>query len=231
MSAAASYRKVMVMAVFSQDRDILKHEAILFSKLYFPWQVLCEGKDGVLSGTSFSQSGNDFTALSVSGGGVIYLRSDDGNLDGVYEIVSVDSAGELTISVLREDSQASAVAPGDNSNVSYHISTFGPQANTVFFELTRYFGIQPGNPNSEYGIDDLVDTEVLRQAAVYAVIAGIYATLGSRSEDEHGFWQKSLHYQKLFEKARERCRISIDADGDGNGEINRVGGSIRIFRD
>ena len=52
MSAAASYRKVMVMAVFSQDRDILKHEAILFSKLYFPWQVLCEGKDGVLSGTT-----------------------------------------------------------------------------------------------------------------------------------------------------------------------------------
>lgn len=219
------------MAGFSQDRDILKHEAILFSNLYFPWQVLCEGEDGVLSGTSFSQSGNDFTASSVSGGGVIYLRSDDGNLDGMYEIVSVDSATELTISVLREDDQVSAVAPGDNSNISYRISTFGPQANTVFFELTRHFGIQPGNPDSEYGVDDVVDTEVLRQGAVYAVIAGIYATLGSRSEDEQGFWQKSLHYQKLFEKARERCRISIDVNGDGKGEVNRVGGSIRIFRD
>ena len=38
--------------------------------------------------------------------------------------------------------------------------------------------------------------------------------MASGADDEH-FWKKSDYYQKLFEKARERCRIDIDINGDG----------------
>lgn len=110
------------------------------------------------------------------------------------------------------------------------MSTFGPQCSEVLFELTRYFGIQPGNPDSDYGVDDVLDTNVLRQASVYAVIASVYATLGSRSGDE-GFWKRSLYYQKLFEKAKESCRVSIDIDGDGITEITKHGDSIKLLRE
>jgi hypothetical protein len=148
----------------------------------------------------------------------------------VYEIVSVDSETELTVSVLRSDGEESAVGPGDNSDVSYRISTFGPQANEVGFELTQYFGIRPGNPDSEYTVDDILDVSVLKQASVYAVIAGVYATLGG-SSDEDSFWKKSLHYQKLFEKARERCRLSVDIGGDGVSDRTKIGGSMKLVRD
>jgi hypothetical protein len=114
--------------------------------------------------------------------------------------------------------------------VSYRISTFGPQANEVGFELTQYFGIRPGNPDSEYTVDDILDVSVLRQASVYAVIAGIYATLGG-SSDEDSFWKKSLYYQKLFEKARERCRLNVDIGGDGVSDRTKIGGSMKLVRD
>ncbi len=218
------------MLAFSNDVDILRYEAVLFSDLHFGWQVLCEADGGTLSGTVFSKQGEDFVSAGVGAGGVVYLRSQDGTLDGAYEIVSVDSATELTVSVLRADGQASAVGPGDASDVSYRVSTFAPQANEVAFELTQYFGIRPGNPDSEYEVDDILDTSVLRQVSVYGVLAKVYVTVGNGG-DEDGFLEKSLHYQKLFGKAKERCRVSIDISGDGVGDRTNIGGSIRLVRD
>jgi len=40
----------------------------------------------------------DFVAAWVAPGGVIYVQSADGSLDGAYEIVSVNSATQLTVS-------------------------------------------------------------------------------------------------------------------------------------
>ena len=187
------------MIAFSNDTDILKYEAVLFSDLYFPWQVLCQGESGVVSGTTFTASGEDFVSSQVAAGGVIYLRSDDGALDGCYEIVSVDSAMELTVSVVRADGSLATSGPGDAVEVSYRVSTFAPQGRQVLFELTQYFGLGPGDGSSEYDADDVVGTEGLGLASVYAVVAGLYATLASRSKSDEGFWNKSLHYQRLFE--------------------------------
>lgn len=216
---------------FSTDADILKYEAVLFSDLYFPWQELCKGIDGQLNGTVFSTQSQDLVSSGVQAGGVIYIRSDDGTLDGCFEIVSVNSSSELTVSVLRADRDGPAIAPPTGgSGLSFRVSTFAPQESEVLFEVTRYFGIRPGNPDSVYGVDDVVDTNVLRQASVYAVIASVYATLGSRSGDEE-YWKRSLYYKKLFEKARESCRVSIDIDGDGTTEITRPGDSIKLIRE
>ncbi|MCJ7692851.1 MAG: hypothetical protein MUO22_05495 [Sedimentisphaerales bacterium] len=54
--------------------------------------------------------------------------------------------------------------------------------------------------------------------------------LASKAEDE-SFWKKSLHYQKLFGKARERCRLSIDTSGDGIADVTKMGASARLVRD
>jgi hypothetical protein len=219
------------MTRFSSDRDILKYEAVLFGDLHFGWQVLCRGEGAVLNGTSLSKTGEDFVSAGASAGGVVYLRSETTGLDGVYEIVSVESAEELTVSVLRSDEGDSAVGPGDASDVVYQVSTFDPQSEQIGYDLTQYFGIRPGRPESGYGVEDVLDVGVLRQASVFAVIAGAYATLGSGAEDGEEFWRKSLHYQKLFERARERCRLTIDTGGDGTIERTSAGGSVRIVRD
>jgi hypothetical protein len=218
------------MVTFSNDADVLKYEPAVFVELYPAGQVLTAGSGGTLSGTTFTASGADFVSAHVSAGGVIYLRSADGGLDGAYEITSVDGATQLTVSVVRTDSGDDAVAPPAATEVSYRVSTFGPQAGEVGFQLTEYFGISPGNPSSEIDVEDVLDSEVLRRASAFAVIAGTYASLASKAADEN-FWKKSLYYQKLFEKARERCRLSIDLDHDGVAEFTKGAASVRLIRD
>ena len=219
------------MLAFSRDVDILRYEPVLFGDLHFPSQVLCSGSGGNLNGTVFTDSSADFTGANVEAGGVIYLRSSDGQIDGSYEIVSVDSQTQLTISVLRKDGSEDAVSPGSAEAVSYRISTFAPQASEVLFELTQCFGIRPGKPDSMYDIDNIVDVDVLRQVSVYAVLAGVFSTFALGDETDTDFWKKTYHYQQLYSKARERCQISIDINDDEIGERLNVGGSIRLVRD
>ncbi len=218
------------MVSFSNDVDILKYEPILFGELHLPWQVVAAGTGGMLSGTTFTAGGADFVTAQVAAGGVVYLQSADGSLDGAYEIVSVGSATQLTISVIRADREAPAVAPPAATDISYRISTFGPQANEVAFQLTEYFGIAPGNPASEIDVEDVLDASVLRLASVFAVISIAYAMLAGKARDEN-YWKKSLHYQKLFDKARGRCRLSIDVGSDGLADVTKVGASGRLVRD
>jgi len=218
------------MIIFSNDADILKYEPVLFGELHLPGQVLAAGTGGTLSGTTFTGSGADFVSAQVSAGGVIYLQSADGSLDEAYEIVSVDSATQLSISVIRSDSDDAAVAPPAATDISYRISTFRPQASEAGFKLTEYFGIRPGNPESAYDAEDVLDTDVLKRASVFAVVSSVYAMLASKAKDEN-FWKKSLHYQKLFERAKERCRLSIDVGSDGVADVTRAGASIRLVRD
>ena len=218
------------MVQFSNDADILKYEPILFGELHLPGQVLTAGTGGTLSGTTFTAIGADFVSAQVSANGVLYLQSADGLLDGSFEIVSVDSATQLAVSVVRADPDDEPIAPPLANDISYRISTFGPQANEVGFQLTEYFSIGPGDPASVYDVEDIMDTNVLKRASVFAVIASIYAMLASKAEDEN-FWKKSLHYQRLFEKARGRCRLSIDVGSDGVADVTKTGASVRLVRD
>jgi hypothetical protein len=218
------------MIGFSNDADILKYEPMLFGELHLPWQVLAAGTGGTLSGTTFSGAGADFVSAQVSAGGVVYMRSGDGSLDGVYEIVSVDSATELTVSVIRSNSDDDPIAPPAGDDISYRISTFGPQASETAFQLTEYFGIRPGNPASDIDVESVLDTQALRRASVFAVISSVYAMLAGKSKDEN-FWNKSLYYQRLFERARERCRFSVDAGSDGLADVTKSGASGKLVRD
>jgi len=218
------------MLTFSTDSDILKHEPALFGELHLPGQVLVAGTGGQLSGTTFTASGADFISSQVAAGGVIYLRSVDGLLDGGYEIVSVDSATQLTVSVVRADPDDEPVAPPAATEIGYRISTFAPQAGEVAFALTEHFGIKPGNPASDIDAQDILDPDVLKMASVFAVISSVYAMLASKASDEN-FWKKSAHYQSLFEKARQRCRVGIDLDSDGLPDVTITGSSGRLARD
>ena len=218
------------MATFSNDVDILKYEPVLFTELHLASQVRASGTGATLSGVALTAKGADFVAARVEAGGVIYLRSADGSLDGAYEIVSVDSATELTVSVVRAEVADPAVAPPAASDISYRVSTFAPQADDAAFQLTEYFGIRPGNPTSEIGVENLLDTEGLRRVSVLKVISAVY-TAWSNHTDGESFRRKSLLYQQLFEKARQRCHLTADLDADGVADVTRVGGAIRLVRD
>lgn len=218
------------MAMFSKDVDVLKWEPVLFGELHMPSQVQAGGTGAALSGTTLTAAGADFIRAKIGAGGVIYLRSAQGTLDGTYEIVSVDSATELTVSVVRADASDPAIAPPPSTDITYRVSTFAPQATEVAFELTQYFGIQPGDPTSEIAMENLLDTEGLRRASVLRVISKAYAMWASKPAGEH-FWRKSLFYEQLYEKTRQRCHVTVDLGGAGVSDVLHVGGAIRLVRE
>lgn len=218
------------MAKFSSDIDILKYEPALFGELHLPSQVRIAGDGATLSDTTLTAEGPDFIAAGIQAGGVVYLHSDDGALDGAFEIVSVDSATQLTVSVLRADLSDSPVAPPAAESVSYRISTLDPQVIETACELTAYFGIQPGNPNSTIAVEQIVEPDVLRRASVFAVVSAVYAMWASDAGSE-SLWTKSFHYRKLFEEARRQCRLSVDLGTDGIADVTAVGGVVKLVRD
>ncbi|MFA5240490.1 MAG: hypothetical protein WC476_12395 [Phycisphaerae bacterium] len=218
------------MVKFSNDTDILKYEPILFGELHIPSQVISQGTGGVILGTTFTAADADFIAANVSPGGVIYLSNSALTIDGAFEIVSVNSATQLTVSVLRTDSESNAVAPPQASDINYRISTFDPQACQAAFALTEYFAIKPGAPASDIEADDILAPDVLKHASVFAVISAVYATL-AQSSDDQAFWTKSNYYRKCFESARSTARVSIDTGDDGIAERTSSGGAIRLTRD
>jgi hypothetical protein len=218
------------MAKFSSDVDILKYEPILFGELHLPSQVRAAGSGASVSGTTLSAEGADFVAAGIQGGGVVYLRSSDGLLDGAYEIVSVVSATQLTVSVLRTDAAAGPVAPPAANDVAYRISTLDPQVIEAACELTAYFGIQPGNPNSTISVEQVIDTEALRRASVFAVISGVYAMWAGAAKSED-LWKKSLYYRKRFENTRRQCRLAVDLGSDGIADVTSTGSAIKLVRD
>lgn len=218
------------MLTFCTDTDIFKYEPVLFGELHLPSQVLAAGTGGQLTQTAFTANGADFVAAQISAGGVVYLRSADGLLDGGYEIVSVDSATQLTVSVVRADQENEPIAPPAASEIAYRICTLAPQASDVAFRLTEHFGIKPGDPASEIDVQDVLDPDALKRTSVFGVISTAYAMLASRAKDEN-LWKKSLYYQRLFERARERCHLSVDVGMNGLADVTRVGASARLMRD
>jgi len=218
------------MARFSSHVDILKHEPVLFGELHLPSQVRVSGTGAALAGTTLTASGENFEAADISAGGVVCLESADGSLDGAYEIVSVDSPTQLTVSVVRSNPADAPIAPPAADDITYRVATFNPQAEEAALQLTEYFGIQPGDPASPITVDDIMDTEVLRRASAFRVISDVYALWSNGTECE-ALWRKSLLYKQFFENARQRCRLSVDLGSDGVADITRVGGAIRLVRD
>jgi hypothetical protein len=218
------------MVRLCNDRDILKYESALFGVNYLVNQVIAAGTAGVLVGTTFQASGADFVSAQVEAGDCVYLKSADGTLEGVYEIVSVDSATQLCVSVLRADSEADPIAPPAGSDVTYRISTFKPQIAEVSLLLMEYLWIKPGETIGDVSADEILESDQVRQLCAMGTIAAAYRTLAS-GEDAENFKSKSQEYERLFGEGMERCRVAIDKDGDGVADSIRYGGCGRLFRD
>jgi hypothetical protein len=220
------------MELFSRDVDLLKFEPGLFTGSYFPGQILCKGANGVVSGTTFTASGENFTGKGVAAGGVIFLQSLDGMINAAYEIVSVNSATQLTISIVRGDSEQTPIPVGNASGLIYRIQTFVPQAVEATVEITGWFGLRPGAAEAGYGVEDISDIKPLHLPGAYRALVMIFGTLcGTEEGTDKIYTQKRDHYLSLYNSTLGRIRIVLDSDGDGVAGKVITGGSVRLTRE
>lgn len=217
------------MFSFSSDVDLAKFEPGVFGSWYLSSQVLCGGTNGIVAGTQFAASGVDFTAAQIAAGHVIWLESVDGAIKGAFEIVGVDDATHLTVSVLRVSSEQAAIPVGAASGLTWRIVSYAPQAYEVLWQLSQKLGLSPGCV-SEQGVEDIVDSEPLRQASVFGVLAAVFEALYTGADGQAVLVEKKEHYEWQYGKAIERLSVHIDTDGNGDANKTVVPTAIKLKR-
>ena len=135
------------MTPFCTDIDLLHWEPNILVSAAFTSQTLMSGHAN-LSGTTLTISSGSFSDSHIEPNQVIVLS---GGPAGSFPIVSVDSATQLTISVLFDqlfpDSGSPQASPiGTASGLSFVICTFWPQRRVISEILSQAAGIIPGDP-------------------------------------------------------------------------------------
>ena len=196
------------------DTDIAKMDAEVYSSAAFGAQVRCGGTNGIVAGTQFTASGVDFNASQVSAGCVIALSSADGSIDGVFEIVALIDATHLTVSQIRTDVGDAAIAIGSASGLTWSIKTLGPQIAASETELSARLGLKPGKPVAEYALDEIQNTEAIKQIATAVLLVRVYMVMYTSSADEtvrDGYEKKRAWYGQLSERLLAGVSIQLPA--------------------
>jgi len=215
---------------FCKDVDLLHWEPNLFRDAAFASQALMGGT-GDLAGTTFTVSAGSLAASHVVAGGVIVLS---GSVAGSFPIVSIDSATQLTLSVLYDqlypDEGAGTASPvGTAAGLTFSVRTFWAQRKVVSDLLLQAAGIVPGT--EEAATASVLNPEALRRACVLGTLQMIYnalAAVGGEAAAELGV--RSDLYERLYRRAVRQAKVELDLDGDGVRDVRRVLDVVRFCR-
>lgn len=211
-----------------KDRDLLALEPAIFTGGVFDSQNLASGQDGATSGTTFSSEDADFAAAGVEAGMVLGVYSSSPAEPLCYEVVSVDSATALTVSVLRADEAADAIAPPAGSDQKFLVRTFAPQIANVRASLLERLR-ETGQAQAVSG-GDFVESNQLRQAIALGTLAVVFTARASNSADKDANWAKAEFYRNRYAEAVSALRLASDTNGDGYAERTRSLGNINLRR-
>ncbi len=218
------------MNTFCTDRDLLGIEPVVFLSGGFPAQDIIAGADGVISATTFTSAGSDFSAAGVAAGNVlsVYPPGAAPSEGSAYEIVSVDSATSMTVSVLRAEADSEPVAPPAGQDLHFYVRTFAPQIRAI----SRALGEKLRQMAELSGIDaaDFADSSQLQTAAANGVLSAVFIARAQTAGAGDTNWIKSQHYRKEFGRCQLQLRLSADADGDGRADKTRTLGHITLKR-
>jgi hypothetical protein len=211
-----------------QDRDLLAIEPGLFAGGGFDNQQLAAGSDGALAGTAFTSAAAGFVNSAVQPGMVLSVYATVPAEARCYEVIAVDSATHLTVSVIRADADASAVAPPEGTGLKFFITTLGPQiaaAQRALCEKLRLTGEAAGIAPADYAA-----SSQFRVAVALAALASIFIARTSTGEPGDANRVKAEFYRLRHVEALTQLRLASDADGDGLAETTRSLGNVSLRR-
>lgn len=215
------------MNTYCSDRDILALEPVLFLGSGRTGHKLASGSDASISQTTLSSPSSDFQAAGIQPGMVLTTYDASASEGRSCEIVSVDSASQLTVSVLRAslDDQPVAPAPG---GTSFFIRTFGPQITAVEASLVERLRTQSESRSPDPA--SFVDSAQLRMIVAFGTVATVFLSMAVAATPADANWTKAQHYRGEFRRLQIGLRLSCDLDGDGIAESTRALGDVNLRR-
>jgi len=216
------------MDLFCTDRDLLAIEPLIFLLGGGPAQELAAGEDGAISATTFSSAASNFGAAGVEPGMVLAASPGAPAEGAAYEIVSVDSPTTLTVSVLRADGEADAVAPPSGIELRFHVRTYRPQIHNV--SATMAEKLRQIVEVSGVASADFADSAQLAPACAHGVLATVFVARAESASPADANWIKAEHYRREFLRLQLQLRLAVDADADGVAERTRTLGNVSLRR-
>ncbi len=216
------------MSIPCTDRDLLGIEPGVFLDEGPASQRLIAGDDGAISGTTFTSASADFAAVEIVPGMVLTTYTTIPSEGGAWEIVAVDSATTLTISLLRNDPAGTALAPPTGSDLKFHVLSFAPQIRQKYQDLAERLRMV----TESAGIDsaDFVDSSQLRSVIAHGALAAIFTARAENATARDANWIKAEYYTNQFRRLQVQLRMAVDLDGDGVPEQTRTLGNVRLRR-
>jgi hypothetical protein len=217
------------MTQFCDDRDLLCLEPSLFERLGRPGQHLAGGSDGQLSLTSFGSESCDFQAAQLQPGMVLCITGVSPAL--CLDIVTVDSAHELTVSLLRGDPAGAPLpppAPPNPDNLAFHVVSFAAQIQAVSHSLSER--LRHAAEVAGVTAADFADSTQLRLAVAHGVLGTVFVARAEDASPADAHWAKAQHYRDEYRRLAPQLRLAVDADGDGQAEQTRTLGHINLRR-
>lgn len=213
---------------FATDVDLLHWEPNLLRDATFASQTLPSGTAD-LSGTTLTIPGTPFTLedTKIQSSHVIFLGNP---FDGSYPIVSVESATELTLSVLYdglfpdEGESAEAAPVGTATGISFAIRTFFAQRAIVSELLLQASGLEPNQS------DAILNPNALRRPCTLGTLQMIYSAIAAAAENPTDFTVRADLYERLYRRALRNTVVEVDLDQDGTPESRRALNVLAMVR-
>jgi len=207
------------MLTFCNDIHLLHWEPNILRDAAFASQTLISGT-GNLAGSTFTIASGSFLAAHVAQDQVIVLT---GATAGCYPIVSVDSATQLTLSVLYDglfpvSGDPVASPPGTANGLTYAIRTFWPQRRIVSELLLQAAGLDPSDPDIEL---KMMNPDALRRACTLGSLQMIYSAVAAAAEDPEPYDLRADLYEKVYRRALRMAAVQLDLDLDGRLDMVR----------
>lgn len=212
------------MPTFATDIDLLHWEPNLLKDAEFASHTLLE-TTGDLSETTLTLLSGSLVDAQVEAGQAVFIG---GAINGSFPIVTVDSATQLTLSVLYDKLYEAPPTPGragpDATGVSVVVRTFWPQRQVVSELILHAAGLSAGE------FEKVINPSSLKRACVLGTLHMINNALAAASEEPSRYAIRAALYEKLYRRALRSVRVELDLDGDGKADCVRSLNTLELVR-
>ena len=216
------------MTQFCQDTSLLALEPVVYLDPAEVCRAIAVGTDATLAGTTLSDPAADFISAGVAAGMVLCAWTIAPSEGDAWEIASVDSATQLTVSVLRADAEGDAIAPPAATGLSYAVRTLAP----TIVDISATLGERMRWAAETGGIStvDFADSAQLASTTACGVLAAVLVSRAGAASSHDANWVKAEHYRSRYQAMQLQLRLAVDADGDGVAEQTRTLGNVTLRR-
>lgn len=204
------------MSTYATDTDLLLWEPNLPAEAAIASQTLLSGSAD-LTGTTLTIAAGSLAAAHVEPDQVVALS---GAITGCYPIISIESATQMTISILYAGTWPDVDPPvpspvGAVAGVSFAIRSFYPQRRVISDLLDRIIDLPAGVT--------LLNPDVLRRPCALGTIQMIYSALAAAVDAPEIHQIRCDLYERLYRRALRDVVLHLDTLGDGRiHEIRRL---------